>query len=40
MGQNIYTSYLAKQIIKKAYNNLMNSIHILQIGYYIYEFKK
>ena len=39
--QIIYSLYRAKEIAKKVYNSMMNSINnkvIKQNGYYIYEF--
>ena len=36
--QIIYSLYWAKEIIKKVYNNIINSIVIKQNGYYIYQF--
>ena len=37
--QIIYSLYRAKEITKKVYSNIMNSIKvIIQNGYYIYEF--
>ena len=37
--QIIYSLYQAKEITKKVYNNMMDSI-IIQNGYYAYEFWK
>ena len=33
-----YSFYRTKEITKKVYNNIINSIVIIQNGYYIYEF--
>ena len=39
MRQIIYSLYQAKEITKKVYNNIMNSIKVeYKNGYYIYEF--
>ena len=36
--QIIYSLYRAKEITKKVYNNIINSIVTKQNGYYIYQF--
>ena len=36
--QIIYSLYRAKEITKKVYNNTLNSIKLIQNGYYIDEF--
>ena len=37
--QIIYSLYREKEVTKKVYNNVMNSMKgIIQNGYYIYEF--
>ena len=41
IGKIIYSLYQAKEIIKKVYNNIMNSIKVeYKNQYYIYEFSK